>query len=295
MKILKEKVQLKKILWIIRILYSLQIITLILAMGYLIVQIGIIKEEPGILSYIILLIPMVTIILINGYFIVTDSTIFNGLNKRLVLQEESYENIEQLNRDLRSQRHDFLNHIQILYSLMEMGEHVETTHYLNRLYGDIGKLSANIKTQSVAVNALLQVKSNEADNLGIKYTVKISTRLEHMNMHDWELCRVLSNIIDNGFEGTIKMDENRYVDISIKEHIKAYEIIIKNSSINIPYDLRRRLFEAGVTTKSNPKEHGMGLYITSQLMHKYNNTISMNYSDGIVEVGLKIGKMTIEA
>ena len=36
--------------------------------------------------------------------------------------EEAYSQLEDLNREMRAQRHDFMNHIQVVYSLIEMNE-----------------------------------------------------------------------------------------------------------------------------------------------------------------------------
>ena len=36
--------------------------------------------------------------------------------------EEAYAQLEDLNREMRAQRHDFMNHIQVVYSLIEMNE-----------------------------------------------------------------------------------------------------------------------------------------------------------------------------
>lgn len=38
---------------------------------------------------------------------------------------ESYQNLEKLNSNLRAQRHDYLNHLQVVYGLMEMEEYEE--------------------------------------------------------------------------------------------------------------------------------------------------------------------------
>ena len=36
--------------------------------------------------------------------------------------EEAYGRLEDLNREMRAQRHDFMNHLQVVYSLIEMNE-----------------------------------------------------------------------------------------------------------------------------------------------------------------------------
>ena len=46
----------------------------------------------------------------------------------------SCNNLEKLNRELRSQRHDYLNHLQVVYGLMELEEYEELYAYLYPVY-----------------------------------------------------------------------------------------------------------------------------------------------------------------
>ena len=39
---------------------------------------------------------------------------------RMDMLEDALEQLEQLNIKLRGQRHDFMNHLQVVYSLMEL-------------------------------------------------------------------------------------------------------------------------------------------------------------------------------
>lgn len=246
-------------------------------------------EVPG-NEYVFLLLGLMTVLIIfSGYFVFRDTNLFRELNSQLEIKDESYRNIEALNLELRAQRHDFLNHIQILYSLMELKAYNETTDYLNRLYGDVGKMSANIKTGSVAFNALLQAKSNEAESKGILFRTAINTRLDDMNMPDWEVCRVIGNMIDNGFRAS-KRTTSPVIAIIVKEKITEYEIVIRNTSQPIENKDINTFFSPGFTTKKEGEGHGMGLYISRQLMNKYGNSIHMAYDSGEVVMTVTINK-----
>lgn len=49
---------------------------------------------------------------------------------RLDAMDATIGQMENLNNTLRAQRHDFLNHLQVVYSLMEMKEYDEASAYL---------------------------------------------------------------------------------------------------------------------------------------------------------------------
>ena len=79
--------------------------------------------------------------------------------------EDSIHNLERLNAKLRTQRHDYLNHFQVIYGLMELEEYGEAKKYLAPVFKDIMKVSKALKTSQPAVNALLQVKMEAAERL----------------------------------------------------------------------------------------------------------------------------------
>lgn len=205
--------------------------------------------------------------IINGVLISRERKRTRRIQAESFGREDSIKNIEQLNRDLRAQRHDFLNHIQVLYSLMELKEYEETTTYLNHLYGDIIKVGNRIKTKSVSVNALLQAKANEAEKKNIHFDLLLKSQLTDIPIGEWEFCRILGNLIDNGFEALDTSGQDKKVlTVQIYEAIKTIEIRIRNNGPFVPEKLRHKIFEAGVSSKKDKKDHGMGLYIVRKLL-----------------------------
>lgn len=92
------------------------------------------------------------------------STSVSGLN-------ETVEQMSDLNRALRTQRHDFLNHLQVVYSLMEMEEYDDAREYIKKVYGEVRSLSTSLRTACVPVNALMRVKLAECRDRGIECTL----------------------------------------------------------------------------------------------------------------------------
>lgn len=282
--------QLNKIILMMRLVYGAQsvlvaMVALVMAFRYLING-----EVPTINSVITLLVVITVMILFNGYYIFRDASVFRRLDQQMAVQGEAYRNIEALNLKLRAQRHDFLNHLQVLYSLMELEAYEETQDYLSELYGDVGKVSANIKTKCVAMNALLQAKSIEAQRKGVAYKTNINTPLDALNLPDWELCRVVGNMIDNGFRATLDSGLAPQVTIDLKETITTYEISVRNTSKPVTEAMIERFFAPGFTTKADRESHGLGLHISKEIMHHYGNTITMGYEADEVTVALTMHK-----
>lgn len=225
------------------------------------------KHDLKIISIII-----ITIIIINSYISIKDSHILNRLSFENKLKSESLLKIEDLNNILRSQRHDFLNHLQVVYSLIEMDEYEEASSYIETTYQDIQRINKILKTSNIAINALLQAKLNDCDRRNIKLKLNISSVLDNLIIPPWEMCRILGNIIDNAIHATEK-SENKYINIEIYEKLKDYIFIIENNGDEIPDDIKTNIFKPGFTTKKE-KGEGMGLAITKEIVEKYNGEIT---------------------
>lgn len=275
----------------IKILYILQVILLFIIMIYRLVGKYVFHKLKLNINTDFIILFLVILMIVNGYLVMRDVIQLKKWKERIKLREEAYSYIEKLNRDLRMQRHDFLNHIQIIYSLMELEEYNECVEYLNKIYEHIGKLNKNIKTDKVAINALLQAKSNEADKLHIQYQVIITTRLSNLIIPEWELCRCLGNLIDNAFRATIEYNGNRNISIMIEEDLVSYQLSVHNVGNPIKIEYIDKLFEEGFTTKEkNNQEHGIGLYIVKDILDKYNSNIDIKRIDDKTVFTIRIPK-----
>lgn len=185
--------------------------------------------------------------------------------------EQSNTQMDDLNHTLRAQRHDFLNHLQVVYSLMEMKEYAEATGYLETVYGEIRSVSTFLSTRSTAVNALLKIKAGACVQEKIELQLDIKSPLDALTMPAWELCRVLGNLIDNAMDAAKQADKPQ-ITLTIHEDIRAYLFTIENNGATIPEAMRDSIFEAGVSTKG--ENRGMGLSIVKSTLEPYGGEVN---------------------
>ena len=179
---------------------------------------------------------------------------------------ESLHNLEKLNTTLRAQRHDYLNHFQVIYGLMELGEYEEAKKYLDPVFKDIMKVSRALKTKEPAVNALIQVKMEASERSGIDFYPEIRSELGALPIEVWNLCKILSNLIDNSIDILVKtQQEEKKINLDIFEDMEYYCFIVSNNGPAIPAEMQTEIFKVGVSSKKE-EGHGMGLYIVSQIV-----------------------------
>ena len=186
--------------------------------------------------------------------------------------DETVSQMSEMNNALRAQRHDFLNHLQVVYSLIEMQEYEEANRYIEQVYGDIQSLSQTLKTRCAPVNALLRVKLAEVRQRGIQAECTVQAAWEHLPLPAWEMCRVLSNLIDNAMDALKDTKEPR-LWITLSEDVKSYSFEVKNNGPAIPEKHLATIFEAGFSGKGEGR--GMGLYIARETLRNVGGDLSV--------------------
>lgn len=188
--------------------------------------------------------------------------------------DDTIEAMEGLNNTLRAQRHDFLNHLQVVYSLMEMQEYDEAGAYIEKIYGAITSVSRVMKTANPAINALLQVKLSECDKAKIPVEMNIQSSWKDLPMPGWEMCKVLSNLLDNAIDALEEVQEGeRRLSLTLTEDLHAFRFLVSNSGPMIPVKSQESIFQPGVTTKADG--HGMGLYIVRKVLQERGGDIRL--------------------
>lgn len=196
--------------------------------------------------------------------------------------EEAYGQLDGLNREMRAQRHDFMNHIQVVYSLIEMNEPGEAMAYMDRIYGDMQRVSSMLRTACPAVNALIQAKVVEAKQRGAEFKLSIAAKWDDELMPAWEICRVLANLIDNALDAACSAEHPEgivpTVELVLGEDLRSWFFSVRNNGPAIPEKQRARIFEPGFTTKVTGQ--GMGLYIVSRTITEMGGKVTLDSHEG---------------
>jgi len=192
--------------------------------------------------------------------------------------DETVTQMTDLNHALRAQRHDFLNHLQVVYSLIEMGEYEEANRYIEQVYGDIQQVSKALKTACAPVNALLRAKMAEAEQKNVKVELTVHAAWDDLPIPAWEMCRVLSNLIDNALDAMADT-ASPTLWIELNEDVRGYSFTVKNNGPAIPPEKQSAIFEAGVSGKGEGR--GMGLYIARETLRQAGGDLTVQSDDSL--------------
>lgn len=198
------------------------------------------------------------------------------------------DNLNELNTKLRRQRHEYLNEMQVVYGLLELGEGEEALEFLKPVYEETARTGRALKTAHPAVNALLMNKMNQAEERHIGFYIETSSNLANASMDAWSLCKVLGNLIDNALTAA-EQDEKAEVHLEIREDAAGCEICIYNNGAFIAEKDRDRIFEDGFSGK-NSEGHGLGLGIVRNIVRQAGGTIEWESERGKTVFTVRIPK-----
>ncbi len=209
---------------------------------------------------------------------------------------ESLKQVEELIKTMRVQRHDFNNHIETIYGLVEVGEYEHARRYMEEVMAPIISTAEIMKADNPVVSALLQVKAGIAEAKHVAVEFEIDTELRNIPLLSKELNVIIGNLFDNALEATSRQEpEGRRIKLKINEDPHYYKIHVTNTGPPIPKELHPRLFERGFTTKKGSE--GIGLYSVKYLAEKYGGNVKVDSGEGettfLVEIPKKMRKEVI--
>lgn len=269
---LRERLNVQKTTRFAVIINGLQILAICGIFGYVLLN------EAALLSRSaeLILLGFCLLIVVWGAVVdIHDALTTRKIAEQTLMIEEAYRQLENLNGTLRKQRHDFMNHLQVVFSLTEMQEYNEAMQYIERVYGDIQRVSSLLKTAIPAINALISAKQADCEEHGIRFETDIASGWSDMPVSGWEMCRIFGNLIDNARDAILDSGstDGKWIRIMLGETPNAYVFSVSNNGPRISERHLGSIFLPGFTTKE--EGHGSGLAIVHEIINAYGGKISV--------------------
>lgn len=193
------------------------------------------------------------------------------------------DDINNMFTSVRGQRHDFLNHVQVIHAMAQMGKIEQLQEYTKTLVHETREVSDIVNHASPALAAFAQAKTTVALGRGIAFGCQLPERWNvpdtAVNMLD--LIKILGNLVDNAFDETFLLPpEQRSVYVTIERTDDALLLEVTNRGQPINEETRSRIFQAGYSTKGE-SHSGLGLAIVQERVLHYGGTIEVRSDDAV--------------
>ncbi|MGA4468635.1 ATP-binding protein [Enterobacter hormaechei] len=167
--------------------------------------------------------------------------------------------------NLRIMRHEQLNRMTTLSGLLHMGRYDEAIRYIQAQSEHAQELLDFISSRfsSPTLCGLLLGKAARAREKGVELSFDPACRVDKpfLPLLESELVSIIGNLLDNAIEATQRAPlPHAPVDVLIKLNEQELIIEVADQGVGITPEIRDRIFERGITTKTRG-DHGIGLYL----------------------------------
>lgn len=207
----------------------------------------------------------------------------------LILKDksEAFRRAEQLNGTrhivsaLRANNHEFMNKLQVISGLLQMGRGQEALSYI----GAVSAIHAQIITPVMQlihnpnVAALILGKLDNMRELDIHMTLLANSNLpEHSRyLSTRELVTVVGNLLENAIEAvnTVSDDRPRNIVLQITEDDNGLLILISDSGTGIGEEVLPHIYEQGFSTKA-AEGRGVGMNLIRGIADRRGGSIEVD-------------------
>lgn len=165
--------------------------------------------------------------------------------------------IKEEKQELRKIKHDYANILTTAKGFIEIGKPEKALSILQSTNDDLSGISGFSLCSNETINTIIYIKQQQAKSSNVILDAKIDEAFP-VNIDDYDLCRILNNIIDNSINAVLELNDERIskVFISIDKDI----IAIKSEN---------RYKEEKQHRNRKTDEHGNGIGIIKEIASKY--------------------------
>lgn len=183
-------------------------------------------------------------------------------NQTLMLKHEKQE--------FRKIKHDFANIITTAKGFIEINKPEKALNILSNTNEDLMGLAGFSVCSNETINTVLYIKQQQAEKNSIKLNIEIEESCAVL-VDDYDLCRLLHNIIDNALNAVSSFSDGKYCKVLIE--INNEKLLIKTEN----------KFDSSQSKHNNKKstERGNGTSIINNIVSKYSGKYVCNQLNSI--------------
>ena len=197
-------------------------------------------------------------------------------------QDVYLKDIENMFTSIRGQRHDFLNHVQVIRSMIERDKIEDLKRYTGDLIGEIDEVNEIIHIGHPAIAALIQAKIAKSMSEKIRFSFHFSG-LQYISsgIKSIDIVKIMGNLIDNAFdEVSMHPQTQRWVEIQGHVKDRVFQLTVKNPILEFSDFALSSFFQPGFTTKNQESHSGLGLSIIKEIAERYQGKVNVEKCSG---------------
>ena len=204
----------------------------------------------------------------------------NHLNQKYMnMQQENYEYLELREQETKKFRHDYRSHLNSLQLLCKERRYKDVLKYIEAITERLNGYNTHVTVGDGFIDAILNYyyQKMEKNNIKLKLTGKMT---KNCNIDMFDLCTIISNLLDNAIEAVVKVDEDsRYIDVTFR-----YDDLMLYFDVCNPYAGELHISQNVIVTKKVSQNHGYGLLNVRKSVELYNGSMDIKTDNNTFEV-----------
>lgn len=210
------------------------------------------------MGFLLIFLPFISIFMIIKLFTLAEK------ENVIASQEAFIENTNGLFNTIRAERYNFLTHVQVLNSYINMNLVEAAKVYMSNFIQETLKVDEIPVVENPILNILIQAKIAIAQQYKINFDLDVQSSLIDLNIKPFDLVKIVGNLINNAIEVVKGMDrKKRKIKLTIKKQNNIYVIEVFNPA------------------KTRPEHCNAGLAVVQNLTEKYKGTVTMQSSKAV--------------
>ncbi len=151
----------------------------------------------------------------------------------------------QLFATARGQRHDFVNHVQAMYTMLQLGKHAQLEAYMQDIVDEVRDISDQSAALALpALAALIQSKSAFAADQRVRFDVTIpKLPVEQITINTFDLITMTRGLLELAFDQILLLPSNKRkltFDISGESGQLIIRVVAYHASSPLPQAVRSK-------------------------------------------------------
>lgn len=202
------------------------------------------------------------------------------LGEQIIFQSDQYEKEKDEAERIRSIKHDFKNHFQVLYKMLYYNRIDNAKKYLTDL-NILGDIKENaVDTGNISIDSIISTKECISKSKDIKMNVSMLIP-ENMQMDSIDECTLIGNLLDNAIEACERtIDRPKIINMKLEYRGNYLMCNVENTA---PLDVKIQN-NSLVSSKTDLDKHGIGHKNIQKVVDKYNGISKMYVKNGMFKV-----------
>jgi len=213
------------------------------------------------------------------------------LQSQLSQNEKQFELMEAHQAEFRKQKHDFVGQLMMMEVMTKNLSNPELNDYLNNYKESAGVILEKTITGLTSIDTVVAIKKNLAERQKITFELHVPT-ISEIVINPVHLNNILINALDNAIEACVALPDGRQKHIELGLKTEGGYLFIKVTNTSLPVLVESDRFPE--TTKKDKASHGIGLVSISESVRKYNGIMSIDYSDGIFKLLIRMNNHILD-